>query len=166
MRPPEGLNPESTIVAEVIRRLFPDWEDRSDVRWTQSNGWLRIRVPSPCSSDGGDLELDFDCAEVTVLLYGPWHMHLDFDPQSNEFPVHVAQMTRLLDGILEDRLVVINCYQESKWLGSTVGEIGWNGKLTPAAHRRALELGSHQAGSLLRVRSWSGALDIDERLGS
>ena len=166
MRPPERLDPESTVVAEVIRRLFPSWEDRSDVRWTESNGWLSVRVPSPCSREGGDLELEFDGGELTVLLDKPWHLHLDFDPECAEFPVQVAQMTRLLDGIVEDRLVVVNLRRGSEWVGSMTGEVGWDGKLTPAARRRALEFGAQQSASLLQVRSWSGALAFDERLES
>ena len=157
---PDHLLPHCEVIKEQLRRLFRSWEDDLAVQWQSHNGHLSIRVPSPLAQSEGDLELAFHTQEVDVF-FQHWHSHLPLDATADCFAADLAELCRLVDGILADRLVVMHRYSGSDRVSSSLVSIS---PTTPPGTNMltvGYPPGTVQVITRTETRSWSGAADQD-----
>jgi len=131
-------SPESFSAIERLLVERPNLRTFCRVEVEETERFYVVQVPAPVK-DHGDLWVSTADSEFTVS-FDKWHSHHDFE--------EVAEVVALVDGIMEERLVVTVKTLDGKWSGSTIH---------PRAESPHASFESWQGEAY--TRSWRGTYD-------
>lgn len=108
----------SRAIAQSLRYLYPTWHDPNKAIWIrETDSSMLVKVLSPCGTGGKDLEIEYGGREIT-LFFGKWHAHYEADDQCAWYFGQISGVVRVIDSLLEDRMLIVIAYCEGKWAGS------------------------------------------------
>ena len=140
--------------AEALFEVFPEWRSlaRREVDEDGSQ-YVVVEVSPPSEADANyGLFIDTRNDEVTVG-FDFYHRHFDdWADQSGRFGTESA--LDFVQQIGQERVAVVSWWRDDTWLASSVTEAG--APLEPREPRT-----SEDTHNRVRVRSWSGALNVD-----
>jgi hypothetical protein len=147
------LNEHSKTFASVLFSAHPSWREYAAMAAsTVSEGMvLIVTVPPPESSQAEyPLTIDTDNDEVTVG-FDKYHSHFYWPESDDEY----ENPLRFIEGILEERTVVVSIWSGEKWALST----------TLDASKGVEDVGHiPDAATVAKLRSWTGKYSRDEHL--
>jgi hypothetical protein len=137
-------NEAARSCADALIVLRPDWAAYVRVETIDGLDWIDLSFPN--DEAVGPLTVEFDGDEISIFI-SRYHCHLYFGSENG--PEARTEASRIIEGLLADRLLVAIMADGEEWLGSGLIEKHAADQLGPV----------ESADCELTIQSWSGRHD-------